>query len=212
MIETAPTAGRRARLVVAADLAGTFVFALEGAVIAIRAGLDLLGIAVIAFVASLGGGILREILLGATPPAAFRDQRYPLLAFAAAGLAIVLQLSGRFPPALAMTVLDAAGLALFAVAGTEKAIGHGSNIVTAAWLGMLTAVGGGITRDVLLNQVPTILRADFYATAALAGALVVLAARRAGAGPGVAALAGGTVCFALRMAGALGHWQLPRFG
>ena len=212
MIETAPTTGKLTRLVVAADLIGTFVFALEGALIAIRAGLDLLGIAVIAFVASLGGGILRDILLGATPPAAFRDQRYPLLALAAAGLAIALQLSGLFPPSLAMTVFDAAGLALFAVAGTQKAIGYGSNIVTASALGVLTAVGGGATRDVLLNQVPTILRVDFYATAALAGALVVLAARRAGAGPRVAALAGGTVCFALRMAGALGHWQLPRFG
>jgi uncharacterized membrane protein YeiH len=211
MSEAGRSARMLARLVVAADLAGTFVFALEGALIAIRGQLDLLGIAVIAFVAALGGGIMRDLLLGATPPAAFRDPRYPLLAFAAAGLAIALQLSGRFPPSLAMTVLDAAGLALFAVAGTEKAIGHGSNTVTAAMLGMLTGVGGGAMRDVLLNQVPAVLRADFYATAALAGAAVVLAALRAGASPRVAALAGGAVCFALRMAGALGHWQLPRF-
>jgi uncharacterized membrane protein YeiH len=210
-IESGRRAGRLARLVVVADLAGTFVFALEGALMAIRGKLDLLGIVVIAFVAALGGGILRDVLLGDAPPAAFRDQRYPLLAFAAAGLAIVLVLSGHLPPALVLTVLDAAGLALFAVAGTEKAIGHGSNIVTAAMLGMLTGVGGGATRDVLLNQVPAVLRADFYATAALAGALVVLAALRAGASPRVAALAGGIVCFALRMAGALGHWQLPRF-
>jgi uncharacterized membrane protein YeiH len=206
------SATRLARLVVAADLAGTTVFALEGALIAVHAGLDLLGIAVIAFVASLGGGILRDVLLGATPPAAFRDQRYPLLTFAAGGLAVFLDLSGHLPPSLALTVLDAAGLALFAVAGTEKAIEFGTNAVTAAMLGVLTGVGGGATRDVLLNQVPTVLRADFYATAALAGALVVVAALRAGASPRVAALAGGIVCFALRMAGALGHWQLPRFG
>lgn len=197
---------------VAADLTGTAVFALEGALMAIHARLDLLGIAVIAFVASLGGGILRDVLLGATPPAALRDKRYPLLAFAAAGLAIAFQLSGQFPPALVLTLLDAAGLALFAVAGTEKAIGVGSNAVTASMLGVLTGVGGGVTRDVLLNQVPVVLRADFYATAALAGAVVVLATLRAGASPRVATLAGGVVCFALRMAGALGHWQLPRFG
>jgi uncharacterized membrane protein YeiH len=212
MIKTGYSADKLSRLVVAADLAGTFVFALEGALIAIRGKLDLLGIAVIAFVAALGGGILRDVVLGATPPAAFRDQRYPLLVFAAAGLAIAFQVSGQFPPSLALTVLDAAGLALFAVAGTEKAIEYGSNTITAAMLGMLTGVGGGATRDVLLNQVPAVLRADFYATAALAGALVVLAALRTGASPRVAALAGGTVCFALRMAGALGHWQLLRFG
>jgi len=212
VITTARSATRLTRLVVAADLAGTAVFALEGALIAIHARLDLLGIAVIAFVASLGGGILRDVLLGATPPAAFRDQRYPLLAFAAAGLAVAFQLSGQFPPRLALTVLDAAGLALFAVAGTEKAIDYGSNTVSAAMLGMLTGVGGGATRDVLLGQVPAVLRTDFYATAALAGALVVLAALRAGASPRVAALAGGAVCFALRVAGALEHWQLPRFG
>src|SRR5271170_3455472 len=109
MIETGPTAGKLARLVVMADLAGTFVFAVEGALIAIRADLDLLGIAVIAFVAALGGGILRDVLLGATPPAALRDQRYPLLAFGAAGLAILLELSGHVPPAPVVTVLDAAG-------------------------------------------------------------------------------------------------------
>lgn len=212
VIKTEHSATRLARLVVAADLAGTVVFALEGALIAIHAGLDLLGIAVIAFVASLGGGILRDVLLGATPPAAFRDQRYPLLAFSAAGLALLSELSGHHPPALVLTVLDAAGLALFAVAGTEKSIEFGSNAVTAAMLGMLTGVGGGATRDVLLNHVPAVLRADFYATAALAGALVVLGALRAGASPRVAALAGGTVCFALRMAGALEHWQLPHFG
>jgi uncharacterized membrane protein YeiH len=204
--------GPLARLVLAADLAGTFLFALEGALIAIHAGLDLLGIAVIAFVTALGGGILRDVLLGATPPAALRDQRYPLLAFAAAALAVLLHLSAHPAPALALTMLDAAGLAVFAVAGTEKSIQYGSNTVTAAMLGMLTGVGGGATRDVLLARIPVVLRADFYATAALAGAVTVLLALRAGATPRLAALAGGTVCFALRMAGATLGWQLPHFG
>jgi len=199
-------------VVLVADLAGTFVFAIEGALSAIHAGLDLLGILVIAFVASLGGGIARDVLLGAAPPASLRDPRYPLLTAMAAAVAIGLALAHVPLPGLALATLDAAGLALFAVAGTEKSLAHGVNAVTAAMFGMLTAVGGGMARDILLAQVPAVLRADFYATAALAGAIILIIAQRAGLPPRVASIIGGASCFALRMAGVLGHWQLPRVG
>ena len=204
-----PRQDKLARLVLVADLAGTFLFGLEGALVAIRADLDLLGITVIALCVAMGGGIVRDVLLGIAPPAPLRDQRYPILAVAAALLAATLYHSIAVIPPLVFTVLDAAGLSLFAVAGTEKAIGHGTKAVTAAMLGTLTACGGGALRDVLLAQVPVILHSDFYATAALAGSLVVLACLHAGASPRIAAFAGGSVCFLLRMAGALGHWQLP---
>jgi uncharacterized membrane protein YeiH len=204
-----PRQDRLARLVLVADLAGTFLFGLEGALAAIRADLDLLGITVIALCVAMGGGILRDVLLGIAPPAALRDQRYPILAIAAALLAATLYHRIAVIPPLVFTVLDAAGLSLFAVAGTEKAIGYGAKAVTAAMLGTLTACGGGATRDVLLAQVPVILHSDFYATAALAGSLVTLASLHAGASPRIAACAGGSVCFVLRMAGALAHWQLP---
>lgn len=200
-----------APLVLAADLAGTFLFAIEGALQAMRAGLDLLGVAVIAFVAALGGGIMRDILLGDAPPAALRDRRYPLLTLLAALMAVLVPVLIRAVPATPIMVLDAAGLALFAVAGTEKAVAFGSNGVTAAMLGMLTAVGGGATRDVLLARIPVVLRTDFYATAALGGAVAVLLLLRIGAGARWAMSGGFLTCFGLRVAGALLHWHLPTF-
>ena len=200
-----------ARLVLVADLAGSFIFALEGGWIAIAARLDLLGIAVIAFVAALGGGILRDVLLGDAPPAALRDPRYPCVALAAAACAVLLRTAGPHIPPLALIALDAAGLALFAIAGAEKALSFGCNGLTATMLGTMTGVGGGATRDVLLAQVPAILRTDFYATAALAGAAMMVLAQRAGLPPRMAALMGGVACFGLRMAGAVGHWGLPRY-
>jgi uncharacterized membrane protein YeiH len=202
--------GTLARLVLAADLAGTFLFGVEGALAGIRAHLDLLGITVISLFVAMGGGIMRDVLLGATPPAALRDQRYPLLAILAALFAAGLYETLSSVPQLAFTLLDAAGLSLFAVAGTQKAIEYGARATTAAMFGTLTACGGGAARDVILNRVPVILYSDFYASAALAGAVLVIAALHAGASPRIAALAGGTLCFALRMIGALAHWQLPR--
>jgi uncharacterized membrane protein YeiH len=203
--------GTLARLVLAADLAGTYLFGLEGALVAIRAHLDLLGIAVIALFVAMGGGVIRDVFLGATPPAAFRDQRYPLLALLAALTAVVLYSQLSTVPPMVFISLDAAGLALFCVAGTEKSLEYGSTAVTAAMLGTLTACGGGAARDVALNRMPVILHSDFYATAALAGSLMTLAALKAGASPRIAGLAGFLTCFSLRMIGALSAWQLPKF-
>jgi uncharacterized membrane protein YeiH len=195
--------------IVAADLAGTFVFALEGALAAIQVQLDLLGILVIGFVAALGGGILRDLLIGAVPPAAVLDQRYPVASIAGAvvAMAALPVLTGLSP--IWLIGLDAAGLALFAVAGAEKALAHGIPPVGVVSLGTMTAVGGGVVRDVLLNRLPIVLHSDFYATAAIIGCTVMLAARRIGLSPRTAAVAGGAVCFLARMAAVFNQWSLP---
>jgi uncharacterized membrane protein YeiH len=200
---------RLSEIVLAADLGGTGVFALEGALIAIQAGLDLLGIAVVGFVAALGGGIIRDVLIGATPPAAIRDYRYPLLTLAGAAVAVLAAPWLRHAPPTPLIVLDAAGLALFAVAGLQKALVRGIGPVGAVMIGTLTAVGGGMLRDVLLAQVPAILRTDFYATAAIIGCVAILVARRAGMSMQMASAVGGLTCFAARMLGMLTSWHLP---
>jgi len=195
--------------VIVADLVGTAVFASEGALIAISAGLDLLGIVVIAFVVAVGGGMLRDVLLGATPPAALRDARYPAVVLAAAAVTIAFDGVPHGTATDGLLVLDAAGLALFTAAGTQKALNAGLGRVSAAMLGTITATGGGAMRDVLLAHVPAVLRVDFYATAALAGAAITVLAHRAGAAAQTSALLGAAACFALRLAGARLHWHLP---
>jgi uncharacterized membrane protein YeiH len=200
-----------ANLVLAADLGGTFVFAVEGALIASHAGLDLLGVIVIGFVAALGGGIIRDVLLGAVPPAAIKDQRYPLVAIGGAVIAILAAPLLRQVPSVPLIVLDAAGLSLFAITGLQKALVRGLGPLTAVLMGTLTAVGGGAVRDVLLAQVPMILRADFYATAAIIGCAVILLVRRFGFSMQVASGVGALTCFILRLLGAFNHWRLPAF-
>jgi uncharacterized membrane protein YeiH len=197
-------------LVLAADLAGTVVFAIEGALSAMRGGLDLLGVMVIAFVAALGGGVIRDLLIGAAPPSAIRDWRYPALTFVTGLLTFIFHSTAQRFPAPLLTVLDAAGLALFAVAGVEKALLFNIRPFIAMLMGAITGVGGGVIRDVLMARVPQVLHADIYATAAFAGAFVVVVARRAGWSPGVAALAGGAVCFILRVLAVAYGWQLPK--
>ncbi|MPW21244.1 trimeric intracellular cation channel family protein [Paraburkholderia sp. CNPSo 3157] len=197
-------------IVLAADLAGTFIFAIEGAVAAMHSGLDLLGVMVIAFVASLGGGVTRDLLIGASPPNAIRDWRYPALTFVAGLLTFVFHSDAEGFPAFWLMVLDAAGLALFAVAGVEKAILFGIRPFVAALMGAVTGVGGGVIRDVLLARIPSVLVADIYATAAFFGAVVVLIARRLGLSPAMAGVMGGVACFGLRVVAATHGWHLPR--
>jgi uncharacterized membrane protein YeiH len=194
----------------AADMAGTLVFAVEGALSAMRGGLDLLGVMVISFVAALGGGVIRDLLLGATPPNAIRDWRYPALTFAAGFITFTFHSLAPPAPGVLLIVLDAAGLALFAVAGVEKALLYKVHPFVAMLMGTITGVGGGVIRDILLARVPLVLRADIYASAAFFGALVVVLARRAGVSPGWAAFAGGLACFALRMAAVTFGWHLPK--
>jgi uncharacterized membrane protein YeiH len=194
------------------DLAGTFLFAIEGANAAISGGLDLLGMLVLAFVTALGGGIIRDVLIGDTPPASLRNWRYPALAFTGGAM---MFLAHRWypgiPPSLILT-LDAMALGLFAVAGTEKALEFNLHPLVAVMMGTLTGVGGGTIAALLLAQVPRILRADIYATAAILGSIVMILCRRFGMPRPWGAIAGGTACFALRMISVAYHWNLPRVG
>jgi uncharacterized membrane protein YeiH len=198
------------RLLFAMDLAGTFLFGVEGATAAIGGHLDFLGLMVLAFATALGGGVIRDLLIGAVPPAALRDWRYSTTAFTAAALVFFLHHFVQEVPGSIILTLDAAGLSLFAMAGTEKALEYGMHPFIAILLGGITGVGGGIIRDIFLAQIPKVLRADVYATAALAGAAVMILARRFRLSPTAAAFVGGVACFVLRIVSVWRHWNLPR--
>jgi uncharacterized membrane protein YeiH len=194
------------------DLLGTFVFALSGAGAGIRRRLDLFGVLVLSFAAASAGGIARDVLIGAVPPAAISDWRY-LAASLVAGLFMffLFPRSGRVRDLEnQVQIFDAAGLALFAVVGTQKALGFNINPVMSALLGMLTGIGGGMLRDVLISQVPTVLqRGELYAIAALAGAVIVVAGYELSMPSTAAAIAGAVVCFGIRMIAIRRGWRLP---
>jgi uncharacterized membrane protein YeiH len=196
-------------LVVALDITGTFIFAIEGALAGIQGNLDLLGIMVLAFSTALGGGVIRDVLIGAAPPNALRDWRYAALAFAGGAITFVFYPVVLRVPHVALLGLDAAGLALFAVSGTEKALEVKISPFIATLMGTITAVGGGTLRDVLLAHVPAVLRVDIYATAALFGSAVLAVLRKLGLGPKPAALCGFLACFLLRLLSVSQHWHLP---
>lgn len=201
------TAGR---LLTAADLAATCLFAIEGAIVARYAELDVFGVLVIGFVSALVGGILRDVLIGYTPPASLRSALYPLTAFAGAGLVIALAGVVEQVPMTLLQATDAAGLALFAVVGATKAIDFRINWFVAILLGAVSAVGGGVTRDLLLNVVPGILRQDVYAVAALAGAAATVLALHVRLPRAAAMAIGFVVCVGLRMLSVRLGWNLPR--
>src|SRR6185437_15329450 len=196
-------------LVAVLDLGGTFVFAISGAVAAVKYRLDIFGVMVLAFAAGNVGGITRDLLIGAVPPAAISSLNY-------VGVSILAGLIVFFWDPLVTrhnnTVLwfDAIGLAFFAVAGAEKALVHGLNPVMAALLGMLTGIGGGMLRDILVNEIPTVLRADLYALAALAGATVVVIGDVSHIHPVATTTVGGLLCFALRFMAIRYGWHLPK--
>jgi uncharacterized membrane protein YeiH len=200
----------RDHLLFSVDIAGTLVFAIEGAMAAVRGNLDLMGLMVLAFATALGGGIIRDLLIGDVPPASLKDWKYAATAFAGAAMVFFLHRPVERHMDGAILVLDAAGLALFAVVGTRKALVFGLNPLVAVLLGTISGVGGGTIRDVLLAQVPTVLRSDVYATAALAGAIVMAASYRAGVPRVWAGAVGGTICFCLRVVSVWEHWNLPR--
>ncbi|WP_449429699.1 trimeric intracellular cation channel family protein [Rhodanobacter umsongensis] len=195
-------------LLLVLDLGGTFVFAISGAMVAVRHRLDIFGVLVLAFAAGNVGGITRDLLIGAVPPAAIADLRYSGVS-ALAGLITFFWYPATNRFRNDMLWFDAVGLAFFAVAGAEKALAYGLSPVMAALLGMVTGIGGGMLRDVLVSDIPTVLRADLYALAALAGAGVVVSAHLLHLSPVVAAVAGGGVCFALRFMAIRHGWHLP---
>jgi len=190
------------------DLIGVFVFALAGATAAVRQRLDLFGVLVLSFATATTGGILRDLLIGAVPPAAFADTRY-LAAAVLGGLVTFMWHPLVERMRNPVRVFDAAGLGLFAVAGTQKALAAGLNPVMAALLGMLTGIGGGVMRDLLLTRVPVVFQSDIYALAALAGASIVVLGQWLGWPPMPTAIAGALVCFALRILAMWFHWHVP---
>jgi uncharacterized membrane protein YeiH len=195
-------------LVLTLDLIGTFVFALSGATAGARRRLDIFGVLVLSFVAANSGGIVRDLLIGATPPAAISDWRY-LAVSVLAGLVIFFWYPIINRLRNAVLIFDGAGLALFCVAGAQKALVFGLQPWMAALLGMLTGIGGGVARDGLLNDVPAVFRSDIYAVAALAGASVVVIGDALQLPTTATALAGAALCFGLRLAAIRFGWHLP---
>lgn len=196
-------------LLYAMDLIGVFVFGLSGGTLAVRKRLDLFGVMVLSLAAALAGGVFRDLLIGAVPPASLHDDLY-LWAALAAGLAAFFlhpQINRLGKPVM---VLDAAGLGLFAVAGCGKALAHGLTPLPAALLGVLTACGGGVMRDLLVAEVPRVLREEIYAMAALLGTVVVIAGQSLGLPPVPVAVAGALAVFALRVVSVLRGWSAPR--
>jgi len=194
-------------LVLAADLAGTFVFALSGALAAVERRLDLFGVLVLAFAAGTFGGITRDVLIGAIPPASISDWRY-LAASLVAGVVTFHRPFAVSRWRSSVLLFDGAGLAFFAVSGAQKAIAFGLGPMMAALLGMVTGIGGGMTRDVLLREIPTVLRADLYAVAALAGAATVVVGGLLRIPSAVTMTAGFALCFGLRLMAIRRGWRL----
>jgi uncharacterized membrane protein YeiH len=196
-------------LLLSLDLAGTFVFALSGALTGVRHRLDLFGVLVLAFAAGNAGGIARDVQIGAVPPPAISDWRYIAVSLLAGLITFwwypkVARLQNQ------VQALDAGGLALFAVSGATKALTFHLSPVAAIVLGMLTGIGGGMTRDVLVREIPSVLRSELYAVAALAGAAVVVGGDRLGLPSAGTAIAGAALCFGLRIAAIRRGWNLPR--
>jgi uncharacterized membrane protein YeiH len=193
------------------DFCGTFVFAISGATAGVRRRLDLFGVLVLSFAAANSGGITRDLLIGATPPVAIEDWRYAAVSLLAGALVFYgYDFVGRLHnPVL---IFDAAGLALFAVAGADKALTYGLQPAPAAFLGMLTGIGGGMARDILLAEVPIVLRAELYAVAGLAGATVVVLGDRLHVPFVLSAVVGAVLCFGLRVMAVRRGWHLPIAG
>ena len=196
-------------LLMAIDFVGTFAFALSGALVATRRRLDLFGVLVLSFAAATAGGMVRDVLLGATPPVAIVDWRY-LAVSSAAGLLTFFRHADVERMRNPVQVFDAVGLALFAVLGADKALAAGLGPVGAVMLGMLTGVGGGIVRDVLVAEVPHVLQRELYAVAALLGATVVVVGHARGLPAAPVAVAGAVLCFVVRWFASRRGWHLPR--
>lgn len=190
------------------DFIGTFAFAISGALVAVRHRLDLFGVLVLSFAAATAGGIVRDVLLGATPPTSIVDWRY-LAVSMLAGLLTFYRYAQVERMRNPVQLFDAVGLALFAVLGANKALVAGLGPVGAIMLGVLTGIGGGIARDVLVAEVPHVLRRELYAVAALAGAAVVVVGDAFTLPPAPVAVGGAVLCFTVRWLAIRRGWRLP---
>jgi uncharacterized membrane protein YeiH len=205
------TVGDPSVLLTVLDLLGVFVFAISGGLVAVRKDLDIFGVLVLAGATGLGGGLLRDVLIGDIPPSAFTQWGY-LLVPVVAGL-----ITFWFHPTLGrmervVMVFDAAGLALFSVTGALKAVAFDLAFLPAALLGMLTAVGGGMVRDLLAGRVPLVLRSEIYATPALVSAAAVAAGMSLDVADWAVAIPAAVLCFGWRLLAMWRGWQAPRPG
>jgi uncharacterized membrane protein YeiH len=191
------------------DVCGTFVFAVSGGFKAARADLDLLGIMVLAVATGVGGGLIRDVLLGATPPAVFQDELYLVVCLLGGTAAFfgAPRIAARWNLVMAA---DAVGLGVFAALGAAKGSAFGLGPIGIVMMGALTATGGGVVRDMLVNEVPAVIRKDFYATAALIGGLCLVLVRLLGFGVPVQLIAAGLTTTSLRFYAMLKHVNLPR--
>jgi len=192
----------------ALDLVGIFVFGITGALVGVRKKLDVFGILVLALVTGLGGGFIRDVLIGATPPAALEDWRY-LVVPVAAGLLTFFLHPGIGRVERLVNIFDAAGLALFCVTGALKAIEYGLSPLSAALLGTISGIGGGVIRDILSGRVPVVLRSEIYATPAFLGAGIVVVAAALEYDALWVPIVGAVTCFTIRLLAIRRGWNAP---
>ncbi len=195
-------------LIAVLDWTGTLAFALSGGLLGVRKNFDLFGVLFLSFVVAVAGGMMRDVLIGAIPPVAITEIHYFLIAIGA-GLVTFFWYPTVESLQRLILLFDAVGLALFAVTGAEKAIEHGIHPMMAALLGMLSGIGGGMTRDVLAGDTPFVLRSDLYAVAALAGGAIVAAGHAIGVAPFYPMIVGAAVCIFLRLMAIYRGWRAP---
>src|SRR5213080_5201456 len=187
---------------------GTFAFGLSGAILAVRKQMDLFGVLVLSVATGLGGGIVRDLILGHTPPATLTDWRYLGMAGLSGVLVFVwynrIANHGTF-----ITTFDAVGLSIFTVTGTVIALNAGLSPAPAALLGMLTGVGGGVLRDIMAAEVPLIFRSEVYAVASMLGAIIVIVASQTGFSGIPAEILAALSTFSLRMVSVRRGWRIP---
>jgi uncharacterized membrane protein YeiH len=195
-------------MLVVLDLIGVAVFAVSGALAAVYARLDVFGVLVLACVTALGGGVVRDLLLGIDPPTTLRYWQYLVTPV------VVALVVFRFHPAVARLrrgtqLADALGLALFVTTATSTGLATGAPGITSAIVGVITGVGGGVLRDVLLNEIPQVLRREIYAIAALVGATLVVIGTRLGITPVAVTLVAAAVVAGLRIVALWRGWNAP---
>ncbi|MBN9562988.1 MAG: TRIC cation channel family protein [Alphaproteobacteria bacterium] len=190
------------------DGLGSFVFALSGGVLGVQKGFDLFGVLLLSFVVAVTGGITRDVLIGSVPPVSIASWHNLAIAIAGGLLTFYVYPLVRSRQRDVL-LFDAIGLAVFAVTGTTKALAFGIDPVMAAVLGMISGIGGGMARDVLAGEIPSVLRADIYAVAALAAGAVVSVGHVLGSWPAGSMLLGAAVCLFLRLMAIYRGWRIP---
>ncbi|HAK46720.1 MAG TPA: trimeric intracellular cation channel family protein [Spirochaeta sp.] len=191
------------------DIFGTIVFAVAGTFKAIKHELDILGVCTLALITGVGGGIFRDLLLGDTPPAAFRDETYFIVCIAAGVLAALL--ASRIARVWKLVkVFDALGLGVFTAIGAAKGMEFGLGFVGILLTGAITATGGGMIRDVLVREIPSVISRDFYATASFLGSIALIAAVKLGAGSGVSIITAILITMVVRLVAMKTGLSLPK--